>query len=173
MLEAAHSALRLVARGRVDDPDLSFAAGQAVQDAGVYGVRERLLMSGSTELVQAGETAFGRLMGVRDAVRGGAALSSRSYHDAYHAYADALWALRRAVRTALGQRPITPSEHRPRAEDGPARPTLAHLGSTLMSWLATRPPATAQAQHRYRPCHARVVRIRTTRQPRPVGPRHR
>lgn len=109
-LEAAHAALRLVARGRADDPDRSFAAGQAVQDSGIYGVRERLLMSGSTELVQACETAFGRLIGVRDAVRGGSALSGRGYHDAYHAYAEALWALRGAVRTVMGQRPITPAE---------------------------------------------------------------
>jgi len=109
-LEAAHAALRSVARGRTDDPDRSFAAGQAVQDSGIYRVRERLLMSGSTELVRACETAFGCLIGVRDAVRAGAGLSSRSYHDAYHAYAEALWALRGAVRTVLRQRPITPAD---------------------------------------------------------------
>ena len=109
-LETTHGALRVVARSAPDDPDRSSAAGQAVHDSGIYGVRERLLMSGTAELVEAGETAFGRLIGVRDAVRGGAVLSGRAYHDAYHAYAEALWTFRVTARRALGQRPITPGE---------------------------------------------------------------
>lgn len=110
VLEIAHGALRVVARSAPDDPDRPFAAGQAVQDSGIYGVRERLLMSSTVELVEAGETAFGRLIGIRNVVRGGSMLSGRAYHDAYHAYAEALWTFRVTARRALGQRPIAPGE---------------------------------------------------------------
>jgi hypothetical protein len=109
-LEAAHAALRVVARSAPGDSARTFAAGDAVQCSGIYGVRERLLMSGIAEPVAAGEAAFGRLINVRDAVRGGAVPSGPAYHDAYHPYADALWTFRLTARRELGQRAITPDE---------------------------------------------------------------
>jgi hypothetical protein len=109
-VEFAHAALRLVARDPSGEPDASFAATQAVQDSGIYGMRERMLMSGTADLVAAGETVFLRLIGIRNSVRAGAALSDPAYHDAYHAYAEALWLFRIAARRALGQRPLVPNE---------------------------------------------------------------
>ena len=109
-LHDAHSGLRDVARGDADLAQRAVDAGEALENAKIYGVRERLLMSGTTGLVQAGETAFLRLIGIRDAVRGGAALSGTEYHQAYHAFAEAIWTFRIAVRQEVSQRPITPAD---------------------------------------------------------------
>ena len=70
-LDTAHAALREVARTAADDPGRYVAGSSAVQASGLYGVRERLLMSASRALVTAGETAFGRLIDIRNAVRAG------------------------------------------------------------------------------------------------------
>src|SRR4051812_9544539 len=53
-LDAAHAALRKVARTPPEEPGRYEAASSAVHDSGLYGVRERLLMSASPALVTAG-----------------------------------------------------------------------------------------------------------------------
>ena len=106
-LAEAHGALRTVARRQDGDPrDRRLAAGDAV--AGVYPVREQLLVSGTPEQLAAGESAFERLIGVRNAVRAGATLDSVEYHDAYHAFAEALWRFRLAIRADLGEPELAP-----------------------------------------------------------------
>jgi hypothetical protein len=108
-LDSAHSALRDVARGGDTGESNGSAANSAVHDAGVYSMRERMLMSASTELASAGERAFLRLVAVRNAVRDGATLQSAEYHRTYHAFAEGLWTYRTAVRTAFGRAPLTPA----------------------------------------------------------------
>ncbi|MGA3490390.1 hypothetical protein ACK8GG_20550 [Micromonosporaceae bacterium DT55] len=108
-LDEAHAALREVARTPPDEPGRSAAASSAVQASGMYSVRERLLMSASPALVTAGEAAFDRLIGVRNAVRSGVVLSAREYHDAYHPFAEALWMFRVAARVEVGQNRLAPN----------------------------------------------------------------
>ncbi|MDG4798303.1 hypothetical protein [Micromonospora sp. WMMD1082] len=107
-LDAAHAGLREVARDRAEDLDRRGAALSAVHASGLYSVRERLLMSASPAVMEAGERAFSRLIDIRDAIRSGAALSSRGYHDAYHPFAEALWTFRVAVRVEIGQSRLDP-----------------------------------------------------------------
>lgn len=109
-LDTAHAALREVARTAADDPGRYVAGSSAVQASGLYGVRERLLMSASRALVTAGETAFGRLIDIRNAVRAGAMRSSREMHDVYHPFAEALWSFRVAARVELGQNSLNPGD---------------------------------------------------------------
>jgi hypothetical protein len=105
-LHDAHAGLRDAALNETRDADRRGATGRAIHDSTIYGVRERLLMSGSVAMVKAGETAFHRLIKIRDVVRSGATLSGPVYHDAYHAFAEALWTFRIAVRRERGQRAI-------------------------------------------------------------------
>lgn len=109
-LDAAHSALRDVARGLDDRSELRRAASGAVREAGVYSSRERLLTSGGQRVVKAGELAFARLFAIRDAVRSGATPDELEYHQAYHPFAEALWNLRMAIRVDLGQHTLAPGE---------------------------------------------------------------
>jgi hypothetical protein len=109
-LDAAHAGVREVARTPPEEPGRYHAASSSVQASGLYGVRERLLMSASPALVTAGEAAFGRLIDIRNAIRGGVVLSSREYHDVYHPFAEALWAFRVAVRVELGQDALDPGD---------------------------------------------------------------
>jgi hypothetical protein len=102
-LDKAHANLRDVARQGIPDTDRYTAAIQGVDASGLYGTREQLLLSGSPDLVKAAEIAFMRLIEIRNAVRGGAALSDEGYHDAYHAFTEALWGFRMAARGELGQ----------------------------------------------------------------------
>lgn len=106
----AHSALREVARSAVNLEEKAVAAGQALQTTKVYGIRERLLMSATTKMLNASEGLFFALVALRDAIRAGAELSGAAYHDAYHAYADATWKFRMAARQELSQRPIAPRD---------------------------------------------------------------
>src|SRR5262249_9375848 len=66
-LDAAHAALREVSRTPPDEPGRDGAASSAVHASGLYGVRERLLMSASPAVVAVGETVFGRLISIRNA----------------------------------------------------------------------------------------------------------
>ena len=109
-LDKAHAALREVARKEASDPDRYAAAVQGVDGSGLYGTREQLLLSGSPNLVKAAEVAFSRLVAVRNAVRDGAALPDEAYHDAYHAFAEALWGFRMAARGEIGQPQFSPAE---------------------------------------------------------------
>ncbi|MGC4903938.1 hypothetical protein ACLQ2Y_31955 [Micromonospora echinospora] len=106
----AHSALRDVVRTVANAEERSIAAGQALQDSKVYSTRERLLMSATIEMAKASESVFFALVAIRDAVRSGTELSGTAYHDAYHAYADAIWKFRIAARQELSQRPIAPAD---------------------------------------------------------------
>lgn len=107
-LDSAHSGLREVAQDD-DDPSRRLRrANRVVHEANVFAARERLLVAGTVELVKAGELAYQRLIAVRNAVRSGAALSSREYHQTYHGYAEAIWQLRMAARADLDQARMEP-----------------------------------------------------------------
>lgn len=108
-VDQAHSALREVTRFRAAGPETYDLANTAVHGAGVYAVRERLLMSAATDLAAAGEDAFLRLVDIRNVIREGAGLQSAEYHRTYHAFADSLWRYRSAARSAFGHRPLTPA----------------------------------------------------------------
>ena len=109
-LDAAHSALRGVARS-AETGDVRYeAAGDAVDQAGLYQARERLLVAAEPGIVIAGEAAFGRLVAIRDAVRAGARLTSIEYHEAYHDFAETLWEFRMLVRTQAGNPALTPDD---------------------------------------------------------------
>ena len=84
------------------------AAAEAM--APLYVAREQVLVAGSAALVLAAEGAFHRLVDVRDVVRSGAALDSADYHDAYHAFHDALWQFRLAVRSDLDEPALAPAD---------------------------------------------------------------
>ncbi|MFC6015634.1 hypothetical protein ACFP2T_05440 [Plantactinospora solaniradicis] len=109
-LDIAHAALREVARIPSDDTERYTAASSAVQQSGLYGVRERLLMSASVALVTDGEAAFVRLIGIRNAVRSGVMLSTPEFHEVYHPFAEALWTFRVSTRVELGQNLLRPGD---------------------------------------------------------------
>lgn len=108
-LDAAHSALRGVARSDDADNALFEAAGEAVDKAGLYKARERLLVAADREIVIAGEAAFRALIAIRNVIRDGALLATTEYHDAYHLFAEKLWEFRMLVRTHAGNQPLTPA----------------------------------------------------------------
>lgn len=108
-LDEAHQGLREVARAGSCSPGDPMAANNAVHDAGLYLARERLLVSGSVQLVRAGEAAFRCLIAIRDAIRTGARLDTEDYHRTYHRYAEALWSFRMAMRAEFGQPPLSPA----------------------------------------------------------------
>ncbi|MCM0676897.1 hypothetical protein NCC78_19715 [Micromonospora phytophila] len=107
-LDSAHSLLRDVAQTGAAAADLHQAAGRALVEARLYQARERLLMSGTPDLVTAGEAAFRRLIGIRDVIRAGATVPSNEYHDAYHRYAEAIWSFRMMVRRHFGHQTMRP-----------------------------------------------------------------
>ncbi len=90
--------------------DLGLETAEAMADSGVYGAREKLLVTADRGIVRAGERTLRALGELRDAARHGAATRSVAFHDAYHRYAEAVWALRRAARTDLGNAPINPAD---------------------------------------------------------------
>jgi hypothetical protein len=107
-LDGALNALREVARSDAAGVERRLAASRAVNDAGTYSARERLLITASADLVAVSDTAFRRLIDVRNTVRSGSDLNSLEYHRAYHAFSEALWAFRLAVRVDLGEAAIEP-----------------------------------------------------------------
>ncbi|MFI6823263.1 hypothetical protein ACIBJE_20235 [Micromonospora sp. NPDC050187] len=109
-LDSAHSGLREVAQDHDDPRDRLRPANRAVHRAGVFAARERLLVAGTVDLVKTGELAYDRLIAVRNAVRSGATLQSREYHQAYHAFAEAIWQLRMAARADLDQAVLEPAD---------------------------------------------------------------
>jgi hypothetical protein len=107
-LNGALNALRDVARSAVGGEERRRAAARAVNDAETYSARERLLITASAHLVAVADAAFHRLIDIRNVVREGADLDSAAYHHSYHAFAEALWAFRLAVRVDLGEAAIEP-----------------------------------------------------------------
>jgi hypothetical protein len=107
-LNDALNALRDVARSDAAGEERRRAAARAVNDAETYSARERLLITASENLVAVADTAFHRLIDIRNVVRAGADLDSAAYHHSYHAYAEALWAFRLTVRVDLGETAIEP-----------------------------------------------------------------
>lgn len=91
-LGTAHSMLRRTAAGD------RAATTQAMTESGAYQERERLLMSGTPELVVAGEDAFHRLVDMQRLIRAGEDVRSPEGHEAYHRFAEALW---RCVNTSV------------------------------------------------------------------------
>ncbi|MDH6465079.1 hypothetical protein M2302_005280 [Micromonospora sp. A200] len=101
-LGTAHSMLRNTAAGD------RAATTRAMSESGAYQERERLLMSGTPELVVAGEDAFHRLVDMQRLIRAGEDLRTAEGHEAYHRFAEALWTFRMAVRRHFGHRAIDP-----------------------------------------------------------------
>jgi hypothetical protein len=102
-LTAAHAGLREVGESPLQAVERRTAVNRALQEAGIYGARERLLMTATAPLVAAAEAAFLRLIAIRNAIRGGAQTRSREYHHAYHPFAEALWQFRLAARSDFQQ----------------------------------------------------------------------
>jgi hypothetical protein len=100
-LGAGLEALRNVDTATASPERLLVTSSAAISKAGVYVAREKVLMSGAPKVVEAAEAAFDALIGVRRAVRDGAALRSIEYHDAYHPYEERMWRLRLAIRDDL------------------------------------------------------------------------
>ncbi|PWI44785.1 CchlQ [Streptomyces sp. ICBB 8177] len=106
----AHARLRELAQSAVSTTaGLDGASRDALAEAGVHQVRERLFIDASAPVAAAGQRMFERLRALRAAVAAGATLSSRAFHDAYHPYIDAVWAYRVAVREELEGRPLVPA----------------------------------------------------------------
>ncbi|MBQ1017965.1 helix-turn-helix transcriptional regulator [Micromonospora sp. D93] len=106
-LDSAHHALRLRSWDHTRDDPIA-AANRAVHESGLYAQRERLLISGSPELVRAAEAVFLALVGIRNAVRLGARADGAECQDLYRRFAETLWLFRGAVREEFGQAPLAP-----------------------------------------------------------------
>lgn len=107
-LNDAHGGLRSVGDSSLESGERRAAVSRAMHEAGLYGARERLLMTATAPLVKAGESAFLRLIAIRTAIRDGAKTASQEYHDVYHPFAEALWQFRLAVRSDFRQPWFTP-----------------------------------------------------------------
>jgi hypothetical protein len=104
-----HTRLRQLAQDPGSRPDLETAVRDALIEAGIYEIRERLFIDASETVAAAGQTLYERLRDLRRAVANGASWSSREFHDVYHPYLDAAWGYRAAVRKELGSVPFAPS----------------------------------------------------------------
>ncbi|MBY8885364.1 CchlQ [Streptomyces sp. PTM05] len=120
----AHARLRELAQSGAATAELDGATRDALAEAGVYQVRERLFIDASAPVAAAGQRMFEQLRALRAAVAQGARLSSRAFHDAYHPYIDAVWAYRVAVREELEGRPLLPAVFGWSAWDGTERCAL-------------------------------------------------
>ncbi|MFC7303850.1 CchlQ [Streptomyces monticola] len=105
-----HTRLRELAQGRGEQGDLETASRAALTDAGIYDVRERLFIEGSTTVAGAGQAMFVQLRALRRVVATGAAQDSPAYHAVYHPYLAAVWGYRAAVREELDGRPLVPAD---------------------------------------------------------------
>jgi hypothetical protein len=108
--EAAHDGLRRAADPGRPHEDLTVETRHAMSESGVYGARETLLVTASAEINGAGEVLLRRLAVMRKAIRSGATLGTRAYHDVYHPVADALWRLRAIARSEFGNEPFKPED---------------------------------------------------------------
>jgi hypothetical protein len=104
-----HTRLRRLAQESSSQFDLDTATRDALIEAGISEIRERLFIDASENVAAAGQALYERLRALRRAVAGGAPWSSREFHDVYHPYLDAAWSYRAAVRRELGSMPFAPS----------------------------------------------------------------
>lgn len=109
-VEMAHTALRRIADPKRTQGDLDAETAEAMSASGVYGAREKLIVTADRGILLAAERTLQALNGMRRAVRTGAIINSMEFHDAYHAYGEAVWALRRTARADLGADPISPGD---------------------------------------------------------------
>lgn len=124
---AAHTELRRLAESGARAADLEHASRAALTDARIYEVRERLFIDASARIAGTGQTMFERLRALRQAVAGGAGISTPAFHDVYHPYLDAVWAYREAVRDELEGHILTPADFGWSAWDG--RERCPHCGA--------------------------------------------
>lgn len=108
--EAAHDGLRRAADPGRPHGDLAVETRHAMSESGVYGARETLLVTASPAINGAGEQVLRGLRRMRKAIRAGATLGTRPYHDTYHQVADALWRLRSTARAEFGHEPLRPED---------------------------------------------------------------
>jgi hypothetical protein len=102
---AANDALHAIAvRGAEANADDE--VGDAMRRSGLYAARERLLITGSPEMVLAAETAFRSLLDVRDAVARRVPIAWPDYRPANDGLAREVWALRQAARREFGGAPL-------------------------------------------------------------------
>ncbi|MEV5709986.1 hypothetical protein [Actinoallomurus sp. NPDC052274] len=106
---ACHTRLRRIAQEPGGRPDLDAATREALVEAGIHEIRERLFIDASENVAAAGQALYERLRDLRRAVAEGASWSSRDFHDVYHPYLDTAWGYRAAVRKELGSVPFEPS----------------------------------------------------------------
>jgi hypothetical protein len=99
----ANDALHAISVG---DRDGNACVSEAMRDSGLYPARERLLVTGSQEMVLAGEAAFRTLLDVRDAVAQRLPLAWPDYRPAADGMAEGVWALRQAARREFDGRPL-------------------------------------------------------------------
>src|SRR6185369_16886584 len=100
----------VAARSFGSEADRLAAVASAMTVSGIYPARDRLLMAAPRWVLRSAEIAFDRLIRLRDVVRTGVAVRSLDYHEAYHPYGEAMWALRNAIRTDLGASRMTPAD---------------------------------------------------------------
>ncbi|WP_367325943.1 hypothetical protein [Streptomyces sp. HUAS ZL42] len=99
----ANDALHAISVG---DQDGNTSVPEAMRDSGLYPARERLLVTGSPEMVLASEAAFRTLLDIRDAVAQGMPLAWPDYRPAADGMAKGVWALRLAARREFDGRPL-------------------------------------------------------------------
>ncbi|MDT5028055.1 MAG: hypothetical protein QOE61_4481 [Micromonosporaceae bacterium] len=136
-LNGAHAQLRLVA-SNPDVADFEYETQQALSVNRVYEGREKMLMSANRSVLAAGERSFMCLVRLRQAVNREARVHTVEYHEAYHAYANALWDLRRVLREDLGNGGLTPADLDRAAWDG--RETCAFCQANAATPTPTSAP---------------------------------
>jgi hypothetical protein len=82
------------------DPAVDVVA--VMRESELYDARERLLITGSADMVLASEAAFRSLLELRDAVARGEPLNWPDYRPATDGVARVVWALRQAARKEFG-----------------------------------------------------------------------
>ncbi|GAA3897450.1 hypothetical protein GCM10022244_04670 [Streptomyces gulbargensis] len=133
---AAHTELRRLAQHGGEAADLEDASRQALVDARVFEVRERLFLDASPRIARAGQTMFEGLRALRRTVAAGAGVSTPAFHEVYHPYLQAVWSYRAAVREELEGPALSPAEFGwsawdgrercPHCREGGAAPASAH-----------------------------------------------
>jgi hypothetical protein len=110
-VEQAHAGLRRLADPlRNPEGDLVIQTREVFSEAGIYGARERVIVTADPKVIAAAERTLQTLNDLRRAVRDGAQLNTLPFHHAYHHYAEAVWDLRRIARADFGASKITPAD---------------------------------------------------------------